>query len=138
MLVVFLPCTVSLLRPLSLCVCEWVPTTHGAPHRQGRQSQLVEAASVSHSLITARAGNVFIDARKNIFLVCSHVPNIFENSDMEVFQTQRGVLYWHGKWTFKQASSSTVLALVYSMYSVSNTPVHPWSPWSLLSKRRRR
>ena len=69
-----------------------MPTAQGAPHRQGRQTQLFEAAGVSHSLITARAGNVLIDARKNIFLVYSHVPNIFENSDMKVFQTQRGVL----------------------------------------------
>ena len=88
---------VSLLRPLSLCVCEWVPTAQGAPHRQGRQTQLFEAAGVSHSLIAARAGNVLIDARKNIFLVYSHVPNIFENSDMKVFQTQRGVPHWYGQ-----------------------------------------
>ena len=101
-----MPCTMSLflLRSLSLCVCEWVPTTQGAPHRQGRQSQLFEAAGVSHSLIAARGGNVLIDARKNIFLVCSHVPNIFENSDKKVFQTQRGVPYWHGQWTSKQAT----------------------------------
>ena len=59
---------------------------------------------MSHSLIAARGGNVLIDARKNIFLVCSHVPNIFENSDMKVFQTQRGVPYWHAQWTFKQAT----------------------------------
>ena len=117
-----------------------MPTSQGAPHRQGRQTQLFEAAGVSHSLITARAGNVLIDARKNIFLVYSHVPNIFEDSDMIVFQTQRGVPYWHGQIQASNFSnpSTTVLAPVYSMYSVSNTPVHPWSPWSLLSKRRRR
>ena len=100
-------CTMSLflLRSLSLCVCGCLlPTTRGAPHRQGRQTQLFEAAGVSHSLITAMTGNVLIDARKNIFLVYSHVPNIFEDSDMIVFQTQRGVPYWHGQWKFKQAT----------------------------------
>ena len=88
-------CTMSLflLRSLSLCVSGCLlPTTQGAPHRQGRQTQLFEAAGVSHSLITAMTGKVLIDARKNIFLVCSHVPNIFENSDMKVFQTQ--ILAW--------------------------------------------
>ena len=105
-MVVFLSCTMSLflLRSLSLCVCGWVPTTQGAPHRQGRQTQLFEAAGVSHSLITAMTGNVLIDARKNIFLVYFHVPNIFEDSDMIVFQTQRGVPYRHGQWTSKQAT----------------------------------
>ena len=81
-----------------------MPTTQGAPHRQGRQTQLFEAASVSHSLITARTGNVLIDARKNIFLVNSHVPSFVENSDMKVIQTQRGVPYWHGQCTFKQTT----------------------------------
>ena len=65
-MVVFLSYTMSLflLRSLSLCVSGCLlPTTQGAPHRQGRQTQLFEAAGVSHSLITAMTGNDLIDAR---------------------------------------------------------------------------